>query len=247
MQSPPRPPLLRDRGGRALLGASAAAALAVVVIGVLGTLGVRAGPGRGRAGGRAAGLAGAAGGGGGVSGRGLPGGADPDLPPPVRRACAGAARLRCPASAGGDAVLRAGVTGLAGAGRSGPGHRGAGPGFEGRLALGRALGGDHHRDGAGAGGGAVAGDRLRPARDHPGRQPLLERRAGDADASPAGVVARGPGGVRGHPRRAPHRLVPFAVVVAVRQLLRWRASMPLVAAMLLAQTVAIQLLFFTRW
>jgi hypothetical protein len=42
-------------------------------------------------------------------------------------------------------------------------------------------------------------------------------------------------------------LLPFAVVVAVRQLLRWRASMPVVAAMLLAQTVVIQLLFFTRW
>ncbi len=59
------------------------------------------------------------------------------------------------------------------------------------------------------------------------------------------------GAVWGHTKGEVERmwqfLVPFAVVVAVRQLLRWRASMPLVAAMLLAQTVAIQLLFFTRW
>lgn len=55
------------------------------------------------------------------------------------------------------------------------------------------------------------------------------------------------GHTKGEVERMWQFLVPFAVVVAVRQLLRWRASMPLVAAMLLAQTVAIQLLFFTRW
>jgi hypothetical protein len=42
-------------------------------------------------------------------------------------------------------------------------------------------------------------------------------------------------------------LVPFAVVVAARQLLRWRASLPLVAGLLLGQTLAIQVLFYTRW
>jgi hypothetical protein len=42
-------------------------------------------------------------------------------------------------------------------------------------------------------------------------------------------------------------LVPFAVVVAVRQLLRWRARPALVAALLLGQALAIQVLFYTRW
>jgi hypothetical protein len=37
------------------------------------------------------------------------------------------------------------------------------------------------------------------------------------------------------------------VVVAARQLLRWRASLPLVAGLLLAQGLAIQVLFYTRW
>ena len=55
------------------------------------------------------------------------------------------------------------------------------------------------------------------------------------------------GHTRGEVERMWQFLVPFAVVVAVRQLLRWRASLPLVATVLLAQTVAIQLLFFTRW
>ncbi len=55
------------------------------------------------------------------------------------------------------------------------------------------------------------------------------------------------GHTKGEVERMWQFLVPFAVVVAVRQLLRWRAGMPVVAAMLLAQTVAIQLLFFTRW
>jgi hypothetical protein len=55
------------------------------------------------------------------------------------------------------------------------------------------------------------------------------------------------GHTRGEVERMWQFLVPFAVVVAVRQLLRWRASLPLVATALLAQTIAIQLLFFTRW
>src|SRR6266511_751703 len=41
VQSPPRPPLLRSRGNRALMGASAATAVLVVAIGTLGTFGMR--------------------------------------------------------------------------------------------------------------------------------------------------------------------------------------------------------------
>jgi hypothetical protein len=41
--------------------------------------------------------------------------------------------------------------------------------------------------------------------------------------------------------------VPFAVVVAVRQLRRWHAPLPLIAALLATQAVAVQVLFFTRW
>jgi hypothetical protein len=55
------------------------------------------------------------------------------------------------------------------------------------------------------------------------------------------------GHTKGEVERMWQFLVPLAVVVAVRQLLRWRASMPAVAAMLLAQTLLIQVLFFTRW
>src|SRR6266498_344472 len=55
------------------------------------------------------------------------------------------------------------------------------------------------------------------------------------------------GHTKGEVERMWQFLVPFAVVVAVRQLLRWRASMPVVAAMLLTQSVLVQLLFFTRW
>jgi len=55
------------------------------------------------------------------------------------------------------------------------------------------------------------------------------------------------GHTKGEVERMWQFLVPFAVVVAVRQLVRWRASLPLVAALLLGQTVAVQLLFFTRW
>lgn len=42
-------------------------------------------------------------------------------------------------------------------------------------------------------------------------------------------------------------LIPFAVVVATRQLTRWRASPAVVAALLLAQTLAVETLFYTRW
>ena len=55
------------------------------------------------------------------------------------------------------------------------------------------------------------------------------------------------GHTRGEVERMWQFLVPFAVVAAVRQLLRWRAGLPLVAGLLLGQALAIQLLFYTRW
>jgi hypothetical protein len=55
------------------------------------------------------------------------------------------------------------------------------------------------------------------------------------------------GHTKGEVERMWQFLVPFAVVVAVRQLRRWRAPLPLVAALLAAQAVAVQVLFFTRW
>jgi hypothetical protein len=42
-------------------------------------------------------------------------------------------------------------------------------------------------------------------------------------------------------------LVPLALVPVVRHLWTWRARLPAVAAMLVAQTLAVQLLFYTRW
>jgi hypothetical protein len=55
------------------------------------------------------------------------------------------------------------------------------------------------------------------------------------------------GHTRGEVERMWQFLVPFAVVAATRQLLRWRAGLPLVAGLLLGQAVAIQVLFYTRW
>jgi hypothetical protein len=55
------------------------------------------------------------------------------------------------------------------------------------------------------------------------------------------------GHTRGEVERMWQFLVPFAVVVAVRQLLRWRAGLPLVAGLLLGQALAVELLFYTRW
>jgi methylthioxylose transferase len=42
-------------------------------------------------------------------------------------------------------------------------------------------------------------------------------------------------------------LVPLALAPVVRQLRAWRARLPAVAALLVAQTLAVQLLFYTRW
>jgi len=42
-------------------------------------------------------------------------------------------------------------------------------------------------------------------------------------------------------------LVPLALVPVVRQLLRWRARLPAVAALLVVQLLAVESLFYTRW
>jgi len=42
-------------------------------------------------------------------------------------------------------------------------------------------------------------------------------------------------------------LVPLALVPVVRQLRAWQARLPAVAALLVAQTLAVELLFYTRW
>jgi hypothetical protein len=55
------------------------------------------------------------------------------------------------------------------------------------------------------------------------------------------------GHTRGEVERMWQFLVPFAVVVAARQLLRWRAGLPLLASLLAGQALAIQVLFYTRW
>jgi hypothetical protein len=55
------------------------------------------------------------------------------------------------------------------------------------------------------------------------------------------------GHTKGEVERMWQFMVPFAVVVAAAQLRRWRVSLPLVGALLVAQAVAVQVLFFTRW
>jgi hypothetical protein len=42
-------------------------------------------------------------------------------------------------------------------------------------------------------------------------------------------------------------LVPLVLVPAVRQLLAWRARVPVVVGLLIGQTVLVQVLFATRW
>jgi methylthioxylose transferase len=55
------------------------------------------------------------------------------------------------------------------------------------------------------------------------------------------------GHTKGEVERMWQFLVPLAVVVAVRRLRAWRAPLPVVAALLVAQTLLVQVLFFTRW
>jgi hypothetical protein len=81
------------------------------------------------------------------------------------------------------------------------------------------------------------------------RDMVRERAWGSFEAATLAslVVAAAWGHTRGEVERMWQFLVPFAVVIATRQLLRWRVSLPLVAGLLLAQTVAIEALFYTRW
>ena len=78
---------------------------------------------------------------------------------------------------------------------------------------------------------------------------VRERAWGSFEAATAAalLVAACWGHTRGEVERMWQFLVPFAVVVAVRQLLRWRAGLPLVAGLLLGQALAIELLFYPRW
>jgi hypothetical protein len=78
---------------------------------------------------------------------------------------------------------------------------------------------------------------------------VRERAWGSFEAATAAalLVAACWGHTRGEVERMWQFLVPFAVVVAVRQLLRWRAGLPLVAGLLLGQALAVELLFYTRW
>jgi hypothetical protein len=55
------------------------------------------------------------------------------------------------------------------------------------------------------------------------------------------------GHTKGEVERMWQFLVPLAVVVAARRLRAWGAPLPVVAALLVAQTVLVQSLFFTRW
>jgi hypothetical protein len=78
---------------------------------------------------------------------------------------------------------------------------------------------------------------------------VRERAWGSFEAATAAALLAAAcwGHTRGEVERMWQFLVPFAVVVAVRQLLRWRARPALVAGLLLGQALAIQALFYTRW
>ena len=81
------------------------------------------------------------------------------------------------------------------------------------------------------------------------RDAVRERAWGSFEAATLAslLTATAWGHTRGEVERMWQFLVPFAVVIATRQLLRWRVSLPLVAGLLLAQAVAIEALFYTRW
>jgi methylthioxylose transferase len=55
------------------------------------------------------------------------------------------------------------------------------------------------------------------------------------------------GFTRGEVERILQFLVPLVLIPVARQLLAWRVRLPVVAALLLAQTVLVQVLFATRW
>jgi hypothetical protein len=69
----------------------------------------------------------------------------------------------------------------------------------------------------------------------------------DAAAAAALLAAASWGFSKGEVERIFQFLVPLVLVAAVRQLQVWRVRLPVVAALLLAQTLAVQVLFATRW
>jgi len=69
----------------------------------------------------------------------------------------------------------------------------------------------------------------------------------DAAAVAALLAAASWGFSKGEVERIFQFLVPLALVPAVRQLLTWRARLPVVAALLAGQALAVQWLFATRW
>jgi hypothetical protein len=69
----------------------------------------------------------------------------------------------------------------------------------------------------------------------------------DAAALATLLAAASWGFSRGEVERIFQFLVPLVLVPAVRQLLAWRARPAVVATLLAAQAVAVELLFVTRW
>jgi methylthioxylose transferase len=69
----------------------------------------------------------------------------------------------------------------------------------------------------------------------------------DAAALATLLAAASWGFTRGEVERIFQFLVPLVLVPATRQLLAWRARLPVVAGLLLAQVLAVQILFNTRW
>jgi heme/copper-type cytochrome/quinol oxidase subunit 1 len=83
-----------------------------------------------------------------------------------------------------------------------------------------------------------------------GAAAVVRRRAWtgfDAAALACLLAASSWGFSRGEVERIFLFLVPLALVPVVRQLWVWRARLPAVAALLVAQTLMVQLLFYTRW
>jgi hypothetical protein len=78
---------------------------------------------------------------------------------------------------------------------------------------------------------------------------VRERAWASVDAAAIAMLLAGGawGFSRGEVERIFLFMAPLLLVPAVRQLLAWRARPPVVASLLLAQTLAVQLLFFTRW
>jgi len=69
----------------------------------------------------------------------------------------------------------------------------------------------------------------------------------DAAALATLLAASSWGFSRGEVERVFQFLVPLVLIPAARQLLDWRARLPVLAALLLAQVLAVQVLFATRW